>query len=127
MLLLRLIAVGMINLAVMIIIASVLAGTYQMGFFKILLYAFIPYNCANIISLLLIRLLKIYSRFGALSVSIVSALALILVPLPIPYAYVFNETCVSIAWSITTVILAFQILLVFKKQPKGEFVYGIKD
>lgn len=126
-LLLRLIAVGMLNVLVIAFMSGILAGVYRLNFFVLLLYAFVPYNCANIISLLLIRVLKINSRFGTLTVSFTSALALMILPLQTQIVYVLNTTTLLIALLGTMIILAVQVIQVFKEHPKGELLYGTQN
>lgn len=126
-LILRLIAVGIINILVIALISGVLAGTYQLNFFELLLYAFVPYNFANIINLLLIRVLKITSRSGALALSFASVFILIALPIQTQITNALNVTTLLIALSITMIVLAIQIVQVFKIYPKGELIYGIEN
>lgn len=126
-LILRLIAVGMINILVITLISGVLADAYQLNFFELLLYAFVPYNFANIITLLLIRVLRITSRSGALALSFASAFILIALPIQTQITSALNVTTLLIALSVTMIVLVIQIVQVFKTYPKGELIYGIEN
>lgn len=126
-LLLRLIAVGLINISVITLISGILAGAYNLNYFVLLLYAFAPYNFANIISLFLIRAMKINTRSGALTVSFISSIILIVLPIQTQIVNALNVVTLSISLLISLIILAIQILQIFKTYPKGELRYGIEN
>lgn len=126
-LLLRLIAVGMVNVSVIALISGILAGTYQVNFFVLLLYAIVPYNCANIMSLAVIRVLKISSRSGAFALSLISAFIMLALPAQTPLISALSVTTLIISLLVTILILIIQIIRIFNSCPKGEFIYGIEN
>lgn len=126
-LILRLIAVGLINVLAIALISGVLAGAYNLNYLVILLYAFVPYNFANIISLFLIRVIKINTRSGALAVSFISAAVLIALPVQTQIISVLNVVTLSVSFLISLIILTIQVLQVLKTYLKGELNYGIEN
>ncbi len=124
---LRLIAVGLINVLAITFISGILARVYNLNYLILLLYAFVPYNFANIISFFLIRVMKINTRSGALATSFISAAILIVLPIQIPIISVLNTVTLSISLLISLIILTLQILQIFKTYPKGELIYGIEN
>lgn len=126
-LLLRLIAVGMINVSVIALISGILAGTYQLNFFVLLLYAIVPYNCANIMSLLVIRVLKISSRSCAFALSLISAFIMFALPVQTLLISALSITTLMISLLVTILILIIQIIRIFNSYPKGELIYGIEN
>lgn len=126
-LLLRLIAVGMVNVSVIALISSILAGTYRFNFFVLLLYAIVPYNCANIISLAVIRVLKIRSRSGAFAISLISAFIMLALPMQTQIINALSVTTLIISLLVTILILTIQIIRIFNSRPKGELIYGIEN
>lgn len=126
-LILRLIAVGLINVLVIVLISGVLAGAYNLNYLVVLLYAFVPYNFANIISLFLIRVIKINTRSGALAVSFISAAVLIALPVQTQIISVLNVVTLSVSFLISLTVLTIQVLQILKKYLKGELNYGIEN
>jgi len=124
---LRLIAVGLINALVIALISGILAGVYNLNYIILLLYAFVPYNFANIISLFIIRVMKINTRSGALCTSFISAVILIVLPIQTPIINVLNAVSLSISLLFSCIILTLQISQIFKTYPKGDLNYGIEN
>ena len=114
-LLLRLIAVGSINISVLSLLAGIFAATWNFGFFSLLLYGAVPFNCVNIISLGAIRLLKIKGRSAALAVSLLSAVTVFM----LPSAVVLNDFILAISFAATTIILSVQIYKTLQGAEKG--------
>jgi hypothetical protein len=72
-LMIRLVIIGLINLSVLLISTSVLACRWDLSFPALMATALVPYNCANIINLAILRIFGIRTRSGALCLSLVAA------------------------------------------------------
>lgn len=125
--LLRLIAVGMINILVISLLSVILAGAYHLNFFVLLLYAFVPYNCVNIIGLTVIRMLKVSSRSGVFALSLISASVMIALPIQTQIIDLLSVTTLMISLLVTILILTIQFRQIFKSHLKGEQIYGIEN
>lgn len=126
-LLLRLIAVGIINVSVIALISGILAGAYRLNFFVLLFYAILPYNCANIMNLAVIRVLKISSRSSAFALSLISAFIMSALPMQTQIISTLSVTTLMISLLVTILILAIQFKGIFKSHLKGEQIYGIEN
>jgi len=126
-LIMRLIAVGLINIMALVLISAVLAGVYRTNFIELLLYAFLPYNLANISTLFLIQVLKIRSRNGALALSLLSTIIVIAMPFQNQIIHALSTAVLFALVLITMLILLAQIICLLKVYPKGELIYGAEN
>ena len=125
-LLIRLIAVGFINIAALSLFVSILAGTWNYSFLSLILYAFVPYNCVSIICLGLIRLLKVKGRSAALVVALLSAITVFIIPTSVAVAD-FSASVMLAAFVGTAMILTFQIIGIVRSMSVGGMFNGITD
>ena len=114
-LLMRLIIIGSINIAVLLLLTAILAGTWGFNFLSLALYAVVPYNLVNIANLAFIRLLKIKGRNAVLVISFISAAAVYV----LPNAFFITESLLLTAFVATTIILLVQIINMYRTI-KGE-------
>lgn len=120
-LLMRLIAVGCINIITLSLFVCIFAGIWDCNFFSLILYALVPYNCVNVISLGVIHLFKIKGRSAARTVSLLSAVILFVLPIAGAIASISVLTMLSVFIG-TTVVLTVQIIKVFRAVPTGGFI-----
>lgn len=126
-LIMRLIAVGSINVLALSLISAVLAGMYRMNFTELLLYAFLSYNLSNISTLFLIQVLKIRSRNGALILSLLSAIMVISMPFQNQIVYDLSMASLFALVLVTMLVLLAQVIHLFKTYSKGELIYGAEN
>ncbi len=118
-LLMRLIAVGCINMATLLLFTGIMTGTWQQSFFSLILYAVVPYNLVNVICLALILMLKIRGSNAALTVSVLSAAIVFTLPMGVISLGDISNMTMLAAFIGTAALLYFQMVQVLKSMPAG--------
>lgn len=117
-LLMRLIAVGCINVLTLSLLAWVVAGVWHYRFLSLVAYALVPYNCVNVISLGMIMLLKIRGRSATQAIALLSAGLVFALPMTQDVANISGLVMLAILIG-TTVVFIMQILKIFRWIPAG--------
>ena len=121
-LLMRLIAVGGINLFALSLFVGILAGVWGYNFPALALYAVVPYNLVNVICLGVVQLFKIKGKSAALAVSLLSAGVTWV--LPNTGLNITNYVLLAV-FIATTIILSVQVWAIIKKNQTEVMSYGI--
>lgn len=118
-LLMRLIAVGCINVAMLLLFTGVIVRTWNQNFLSMVLFAIVPYNCVNVICLMFIQMLKIRGRSTTLMISILSAFIVFVFPIRIISLGDISNTVMLAVFIGTMALLTIQIIKIFKSTPTG--------
>ena len=121
-LILRLIAVGGINIIVLNILSAILAISYGYSFLSLILYSILPYNIANIITLLCINSFGLKSKQSALYISVSCFIVIMALPMWINISEIITNTILIATLIGTTLILSIQLFQLFKQTSKGELI-----
>ena len=122
-LLMRLIAIGGINIIILLLLACTLAATWGYSLFSLIMYVLVPYNCVNIVCLGFMQLLKIKGRNPALAVSLLSAAVIFTLPTTMVVANI-SAFLMAAIFIVTTVVLAAQILMLFRSAKGGDITWN---
>lgn len=119
-LLLRLAAVGGINLITLALLSGILASACDVSFLQLLLSVVVSYNFTVILSLFFVSLLKLKTRAGALTVSIAACAAIITVSVKTSVVQYMNFAVLLLLFMFTVLVLAAQIAQILSDSRKGE-------
>lgn len=119
-LLLRLAAVGGINLITLAFLSGILAAACHGSFFQLLLSVVVSYNLTALLSLFLVSLLKLKTRAGALAVSFAACAAVITVSIKASVIHYLNLAVLFLLFIVTFSLLAAQIAQILSNSRKGD-------
>ncbi|MCL1803795.1 MAG: hypothetical protein FWG30_09205 [Eubacteriaceae bacterium] len=117
-LLVRLVAVGCLNILMLSLFVLMLARAWHFRIISLILYALVPYNCAIIMSLGCIQLLKIRGRHAAQFAAFVSAAIVYAFPTAV-FTIGTSALAMISAFAISAIFLSLQIYWLFKPMPNG--------
>lgn len=119
-LLLRLAAVGGINLITLALLSGILAAACDSSFLQLLLSVVVSYNLTALLSLFLVSLLKLKTRIGALAVSFAACAAVITVSVKTSIVHYMNLAVLLLLFIVTFSLLAAQIAQILSNSRKGD-------
>lgn len=110
----RLIAIGSVNLSVIILATGLLALFSGYSYLSLITYALVPFNLAIILNLLFIRTFKITSRLWALSSSLLAVTIIFYLSRTLAYFNILQQSIWMIMFFLSTTCLIWMLINTLK-------------
>lgn len=122
----RLIIVGLINIFTLTCAAGMFAGAFEETFGRIIMYGFVPFVWENAACLLLLKILPVKSRTGAVILCVIMAMTVASVSSSVLPVSPENPH-MQLAWlaaAAGSALLAAEIKLILRERKEGVFLWS---